>query len=96
MKNIFCISFVALLGMSVLTSCSDFLEAENKSAGSDSDSYFATETGISEARVQAYAELKNIASNTDLTTRGTDLYITVRVRLRMTSTLIHILRATVT
>lgn len=78
MKNIFCISFVALLGMSVLTSCSDFLEAENKSAGSDSDTYFATETGISEARVQAYAELKNIASNTDLTTRGTDLYITVR------------------
>ncbi len=78
MKNIFYISFVALLGVSALTSCDDFLEAENKSAGSDSDSYFATATGIAEARVQAYAELKNIASNTDLTTRGTDLYVSVR------------------
>ncbi|MCD8290284.1 MAG: RagB/SusD family nutrient uptake outer membrane protein, partial [Prevotella sp.] len=61
---------VAVLSMS---SCSDFLEATNKSNIS-ADSYFTTEEGLEALRIKAYNEFKALVTNTDMMEWGTDLY----------------------
>lgn len=60
-----------------LTSCSDFLEAENKGAGGDeADGYFGKDA--SELLVAAYESLKTITTQVDIYEHGTDLYFNTR------------------
>ena len=60
-----------------LTACSDFLEAENKSAGGQTaEEIFSKDA--SSLLTAAYSSLKNYGFNTDLFCRGTDLYIHTR------------------
>ncbi len=61
---------VAVLSMS---SCSDFLEASNKSNIS-ADSYFNTEEGLEALRIKAYNEFKALVTTTDMMEWGTDIY----------------------
>ena len=77
MKKIKYISIVsALFAGLVSTSCSDFLEAENKSAGGTADEYFGKDP--SSLLVATYEDLRDVAFSTDLYSRGTDLYIHTR------------------
>ncbi len=78
MKRIAYMSIATLLSAAALSSCSDFLDANNKSAGTDSDSYYATETGKEAARVNAFAALKPIVQDKDINTSSSDLYKPVR------------------
>lgn len=78
MKKIAYLSIAAMLGAASLVSCSDFLDTNNKSLGADVDSYFSTPEGLTAARAQAFAALKNLGVNYDLYCAGTDLYIPVR------------------
>ena len=60
-----------------LTACSDFLEAENKSAGGQTaDDVFSKDA--EPLLTAAYSSLKSYGFNTDLFCRGTDLYIHTR------------------
>lgn len=61
-----------------MTSCSDFLEAENKSAGGDDKTYLSTDEGAASLRTYCYSLLKNIDTNIDINEDGTDLYTTGR------------------
>lgn len=77
MKKIKYISMVgAMLAAFTMVSCSDFLEAENKSAGGSADDFFSKNPA--KLLNSAYANLKTTAFNTDLYSRGTDLYIHTR------------------
>jgi hypothetical protein len=76
MKKIVYYSLIALLGITFYA-CQDFLVAENKSAGTNSDQYFATETGLKAFLATAYSKLKPLATNTNVNEWGTDLYIAV-------------------
>ncbi len=69
--------FVVLVLMVALTSCSDFLDAENKSNQS-ADDYFTTSEGVEALRIAAYSELKTLATSTSMYEWGTDLYIPIR------------------
>ena len=76
-KNIFLSVIVAFFAGLTLTACSDFLEAENKSAGGQTaDDYFSKDPRA--LLTAAYSSLKSYAFNTDLFNRGTDLYIHTR------------------
>ena len=60
-----------------MTACSDFMEAENKSAGGQTaEQYFNKDA--SSLLTAAYSSLKNYGFNLDLFSRGTDLYIHTR------------------
>ena len=61
----------------ILVSCGDFLEAENKAA-IEADAYFGTEQGLNALRAVMYDGMKSIATNTSLTEYGTDLYVPSR------------------
>lgn len=78
MKNLTYILALALASSASLISCSDFLEAENKSAGGDDKSYLTTEAGAQSLRTYCYYLLKNIATNMEINEDGTDLYTTGR------------------
>lgn len=81
MKKLSYIMVSALLTLMSATSCSDFLEAENKSAGGDANDpevYFRTSTGIQAFRAYAYQPLKTIVTALDIADDGTDLYETCR------------------
>ena len=57
-----------------LTSCNDFLDAENKSA-IDSDSYFTTSEGFENLSIYPYYKLRSLYGGTPLLfCSGTDLY----------------------
>ena len=72
MKKIF-FAVLAVAGMT-LTSCSDFLEAKNKS-NINSDKYFVTEDGFENYSVYPYYLLRNIYNGApNLFCSGTDLY----------------------
>lgn len=76
-KNIYISVVAALLTGAALTSCSDFLEAENKtSGGTTADQYFGNDA--SSLLVTAYNSLKSIAYQPGLYSQGTDLYIQTR------------------
>ena len=77
-KKIYLIMTAALLAAgTTLTSCSDFLEAENKSAGGQTadDRFGADATSYLTA---TYSSLKNIVYNVGLYQQGTDLFIITR------------------
>ena len=76
-KNIYLSIIAALFAGFTLTACSDFLEAENKSAGGQTaDQIFGKDA--SSLLTAAYSSLKSYAFSTDLYSRGTDLYIHTR------------------
>lgn len=79
-KNIYISVIAALFAGFTLTACSDFLEAENKSAGGQTaDDVFSKDA--STLLTAAYSSLKSYGFNTDLFSRGTDLYIHTRSRV---------------
>lgn len=72
-------SFTALcLSIFAFSSCDGFLDAENKSAGSDANEYFATEEGLETLKNQAYFALRPLVTTTDYNEWGTDIYTTGR------------------
>lgn len=76
-KNIYLSVIAALFAGFTLTACSDFLEAENKSAGGQTaDDVFSKDA--STLLTAAYSSLKSYGFSTDLFSRGTDLYIHTR------------------
>ena len=76
-KKLYISVFAALLTGLFMTSCSDFLEAENKSAGGKTaDDVFGKDA--TSLLTAAYSSLKSYGFNTDLFSRGTDLYIHTR------------------
>lgn len=76
-KNIFISALVVLLSGIAMTSCDNFLEAENKTAGGKSaDDFFGEDA--SSLLTSTYSSLKSIVFSTDLFCRGTDLYIHTR------------------
>lgn len=71
-------SAIAVVGALTLSSCSDFLDAENKSGGQNASDYFAAEKGQTELLNSAYNSVKSVVTSTNLNTWGTDLYIETR------------------
>lgn len=75
MKKILYISALALAAGATLSSCSDFLDADNKSAGGQTaDQYFNTPEGLAAWRTNTYFSVRAIATNIDINDQGTDLY----------------------
>ena len=79
MKRIIYLAFAAsvAVGAGTLTSCSDFLEAENKTNVS-SDPYLSTPEGLQSLRTYTYSLLKPISTDIDIYEWGTDLYVATR------------------
>ncbi len=76
-KNIYLSVIAALFAGFTLTACSDFLEAENKTAGGQTaDDVFGKDA--TSLLTAAYSSLKSYGFSTDLFSRGTDLYIHTR------------------
>ena len=76
-KNIYISVIAALFVGFTLTACSDFLEAENKTAGGKTaDDVFGKDA--TSLLTAAYSSLKSYGFSTDLFSRGTDLYIHTR------------------
>lgn len=76
-KNIYISVIAALFAGFTLTACSDFLEAENKTAGGQTaDDVFSKDA--SSLLTAAYSSLKSYGFSPDLFSRGTDLYIHTR------------------
>lgn len=79
MKKTLYISAFALMATCAFSSCEDFLEADNKSAGgTTADEYFSTEAGLETFRNYAYYSLRNMSTWTDIYEDGTDLYVPSR------------------
>lgn len=75
MKSIKYILGMALAVGFTLTSCSDFLDADNKSAGGKTaDEYFGTPAGQAAWRVNTFYSLRKIVNSTDILENSTDLY----------------------
>lgn len=75
MKKILYISTLALAAGAAFSSCSDFLEADNKSAGGQTASdYFNTPEGLDAWRVNTFFSVRAIATSIDINEQGTDLY----------------------
>ena len=76
-KNIYLSVIAALFAGFTLTACSDFLDAENKTAGGQTaDDVFSKDA--TSLLTAAYSSLKSYGFSTDLFSRGTDLYIHTR------------------
>lgn len=73
MKKVLLAIFLASVTTFVSTSCSDFLEADNKAAV-DAEPYFATEEGQAALRISMYNSIKPMVNDVNLTEWGTDLY----------------------
>lgn len=76
-KSIIFSGLLACLSPLSLTSCADYLDAENK-ASLDAESYFSTADGQVALRVALYNGIRPMVNNTDLTEYGTDLYLKTR------------------
>ena len=76
-KNIYLSVIAALFAGFTLTACSDFLEAENKTAGGQTAEDYFTKDATS-LLTSAYESMKAYAYIPDLFSRGTDLYIHTR------------------
>ena len=74
MKNIISPVLGIVVGLATLNSCSDYLDADNKSAGTLADEYFSTDDGIEAARVTAFNALYAVGSNYAMYCAGTDIY----------------------
>lgn len=77
MNNIYKYVICAAVAMTAMTSCSDFLDAENK-ASVEADEYFATETGKSELRTTLYNSTRWMGTSIAINEWGTDLYAITR------------------
>lgn len=79
MKKILYIAFATsmLAGTAALTSCSDFLDADNKTNISAID-FFPTAEGMTGLRNYTYSLLNPIITETDIYEWGTDLYVPTR------------------
>ena len=76
-KNIFSTAIAALLAGMTLTGCSDFLDAENKSAGGQTtDAYFGKD--VSSLLASAYSSFDAVINQVPIYEQGTDLYINTR------------------
>ena len=81
MKKYIYLFMVAFLSMGSLTSCSDFLEAENKSAGGQTaDDRFGADA--TQYLTATYNSLKSIVYNVGLYQQGTDLFINTRGKVQ--------------
>ena len=78
MKKYIYLSMAAIFSASLtLTSCSDFLDAENKTVGGQTaDDYFGNDA--SELLVTAYNSLKTLATQVDIYEHGTDMFLNTR------------------
>lgn len=66
------------LGLS-MSSCSDFLEGDNKSAGgNNADKYFGDDP--SSLLTTSYQDLTNLATVIDMNEHGTDMFLNTRGR----------------
>lgn len=75
MKKILYIPVLAMLAITILSSCSDFLEAENKSAGGvTAEKYFSTPEGLNSLRNNAFFSLRAVVTSNSIFENGTDLY----------------------
>lgn len=75
MKKIQYISALALAAGLTLTSCSDFLDAENKTAGGQTaEEYFSTPAGLEAWRVNTFYTLRAIATSNAIYDNSADLY----------------------
>ena len=77
MKNLLYTSAFAALACLSFSSCSDFLDAENKSAGGlTADDYFSTSTGLAGYRNYAYSLLKSLVGTNylDMNDDASDIY----------------------
>lgn len=75
MKKIHYISALALAACTVFSSCNDFLEAENKSAGGQTaDQYFSTPEGLETFRTAAFYSLRSVTTATNIFENSSDLY----------------------
>lgn len=75
-KSLYISALALMLAGTSLTSCSDFLEAENKSGGKEADEFF--QGNPSSLLYSAYASLKQYNDQEDIYDHGTDLYIVTR------------------
>ena len=76
-KSLYITAFSMLFAGITLTGCSDFLDAENKSAGgTTADEFFAKNP--TSLLTSTYISLKNFNNQYDITDQGTDLYIPTR------------------
>lgn len=75
-KNII-FSAIGLLMLGGLSSCSDFLDADNKSNGS-ADEQFSNKDGVSTLLNQAYFTMREVYSSPFIFSSGTDLYMPMR------------------
>ncbi len=73
-KSILYSMLTAVVALGSFTSCSDFLDAANKS-NLEADPYFKTEEGLEALRIKGYNEFKALVSTSDIYEWGTDLYI---------------------
>jgi len=78
MKKLSYILALALTTGLSLTSCDDFLDTENKSAGGDDMSYLTTDEGKLGLRNRCYQLLQSYVTELDINEEGTDLYTTGR------------------
>lgn len=70
-------SFAAFLAFGLaMSSCSDFLDAENKSAGTDADTYFSQ--NADKFLVSTYQSLKDLVTVIDINEQGTDMFFNTR------------------
>ena len=76
-KTLYSLTILCLSAFA-LSSCDGFLDAENKSAGSDANEFFATEEGLASLKNQAYFSLCPLVTTTDYNEWGTDIYTTGR------------------
>lgn len=77
MKKTLYISMAALLAGSVVTSCSDFLDAENKTSGGQTADEFFT-SNPSALLYGSYASMRDVVNQVPIFDEGTDLYMNTR------------------
>ena len=75
-KNIYIKVFAVLMAGMTMASCSDFLDAENKSAGGSADEFFSKDA--SSLLVTAYNSFNTLVNQVPIYEQGTDLYINTR------------------
>jgi len=76
-KSIIVILLGSLISFLGLTSCEDFLEADNKSAVSANEK-FSTKEGFEQLITQAYYTLDTVYEEPEIFCTGTDLYVGIR------------------
>ena len=75
MKKLQYISALALAAGLTFTSCGDFLDAENKSAGGQTaESYFSTAEGLKSWRVNSFFTLRALVTSNTIYDSSADLY----------------------